>query len=108
MKDNQQALKAKLAGRLCTLTRESVDQPYGFSIHSSKNNQHKIVDVRDFSLASSSGLNSGDIVLEINHERIDKLNHADVVGKITTKPKKVEILVDAYSQNLSDDNTGKF
>lgn len=109
MKDNKNNLKPKLAGRVCTLTRESIDQPYGFGIKSTSNKfEHIITDVKDFSPASASGLNSGDVVLEVNSKSIEQLRHVEIVELINALPQQVKILVDAFSQKVSESHTGKF
>uniref|UniRef100_A0A8U8BXX1 Uncharacterized protein n=1 Tax=Geospiza parvula TaxID=87175 RepID=A0A8U8BXX1_GEOPR len=72
--------------RLCYLVKEETG--YGFSL---KN--HVIKDVNSGSPAAMAGLKDNDILVAVNGERVDGLDHESVVGKIKQSEERTSLLV---------------
>ncbi|NXK49670.1 NHRF3 protein, partial [Chauna torquata] len=67
---------------------------YGFYLQMEKNTgDHVIKDVDSKSPAAKAGLKNDDILVAVNGERVDALDHESVVGKIKQSEEKTTLLV---------------
>ena len=80
--------------RLIIISRSSRREPYGFDfktlIHDGK---HIVTNVIPDSLAFNSGLKNGDFIIEVNGESVCGIWHDAVALKMSTFPRKIELLV---------------
>ncbi|XP_052649849.1 Na(+)/H(+) exchange regulatory cofactor NHE-RF3 isoform X2 [Harpia harpyja] len=75
--------------RLCYLVKE--EKGYGFSLKTTED--HVIKDVDSGSPAAEAGLKDNDILVAVNGEQVDGLDHESVVGKIKQSEAKTTLLV---------------
>ncbi|NXI71560.1 NHRF3 protein, partial [Anseranas semipalmata] len=67
---------------------------YGFYLHKEQNTgDHVIKNVDSMSPAAKAGLKDDDILIAVNGERVDALDHESVVGKIKQSEEKTTLLV---------------
>ncbi|NWW13112.1 NHRF3 protein, partial [Oreocharis arfaki] len=67
---------------------------YGFYLRMEQNTgDHVIKDVNSESPAATAGLKDSDILVAVNGERVDGLDHESVVGKIKQSEEKISLLV---------------
>ncbi|NWV89035.1 NHRF3 protein, partial [Machaerirhynchus nigripectus] len=67
---------------------------YGFYLRMEQNTgDHVIKDVNSGSPAATAGLKDNDILVAVNGERVDGLDHESVVGKIKQSEAKISLLV---------------
>uniref|UniRef100_A0A8B9ZJR6 PDZ domain containing 1 n=1 Tax=Anas platyrhynchos TaxID=8839 RepID=A0A8B9ZJR6_ANAPL len=66
---------------------------YGFYLRLEQNTDHVIKDVDSKSPAAKAGLKDNDILVAVNGERVDALDHESVVGKIKQSETKPTLLV---------------
>lgn len=80
--------------RLCRLTRAHKNDFYGFELKTMRaDGKHLIGNVQIDSLAYRGGIREDDILLEVNHERVEGLDREHVVSKIVKHSKYVDLLV---------------
>lgn len=80
--------------RICHLTRQSSAHAYGFDFKSSrKEGRHVAINVVAGLPADLGGLRSGDIILKVNGESIERMAHERVVELIRSNPVQVEFTV---------------
>ncbi|NXX90391.1 NHRF3 protein, partial [Centropus bengalensis] len=66
---------------------------YGFYLRMEQNGDHVIKDVDSQSPAAKAGLKDNDILVAINGEQVDGLDHESVVGKIKQSEATITLLV---------------
>ncbi|NWV70226.1 NHRF3 protein, partial [Malurus elegans] len=91
-KENASLRLLPLKPRLIELQKEK--SGYGFYLRMEQNTgDHIIKDVNSGSPAAMAGLKDNDILVAVNGERVDGLDHESVVGKIKQSEAKTSLLV---------------
>ncbi|XP_062865846.1 LOW QUALITY PROTEIN: nascent polypeptide-associated complex subunit alpha, muscle-specific form [Trichomycterus rosablanca] len=85
-------MERNLRPRLCYLTKG--DRGYGFHLHGERRHGAQVIrKIEAGSPAELAGLRSGDRVVEVNGENVEKDSHQQVVQKITEVDSRTRLLV---------------
>lgn len=91
-KVHQEMVDRNLRPRLCYLSRG--DRGYGFHLHGERSHGAQLIrKIEEDSPAERAGLRSGDRVVEVNGENVEKASHQQVVQKIMEVENRTRLLV---------------
>lgn len=104
---HQVAIAEPTVPRLCRLSREKRDDPYGFDFKTIRNEgRHVANNVKPGYPAYRAGLRDDDYILEVNGQPINGMEHESVVQLISSNTKAVDLLVVSDLAALSAKSPG--
>jgi membrane-associated protease RseP (regulator of RpoE activity) len=102
-------LQPHQTARLCRLVRSNPTDQYGFDFKTLKNEgKHVANNVRFGYPADLAGLRNGDLIIEVNKQPVDGVEHEIVVNMISKNPTSVDLLVVSDLNDFSNKSSLEF